>query len=358
MDGLERLVSSALLAADHVSPEGLSAARIVQGATRRRRRRRITAVGSVIVAVTVLAGVVTAIGQGPPASAPAQPTNGVVPWRDDPAVLPPAATREPRSALFSACTSSQLRAGHPDGGVGLGNVSTRIPLTNIGSSGCTLLGYPTSLVGVRPDGSTEVLHAHHGTYFGEGSSDPINLMPGVSTELTLGTGDACDAFNRPTPLPGDPLQAVQVGVPGGGQVLAVAQLDPTCGLGVTRFGPDLPPVEPYPNLYPDLHAELHLPASVPAGSILHFTVVLTNTGTTVLTFHDCPAYQEGSYLGQAQQRTLRLNCDQNPTLNPHETREYAMELPALTMVGTAKVGWSIPTAQAASSGGTTLITAS
>ena len=136
MDGLERLVSSALLAADQVSLDRLSAARIVQGAARRRRRRRVTAVGSVIVAVTVLAGLLTVLRPGLPASAPAVPSNGIVPWRDDPAVLPPTATREPGSALFSACTSSQLRAGHAEGGVGLGNVSTRIPLTNISSGGC------------------------------------------------------------------------------------------------------------------------------------------------------------------------------------------------------------------------------
>lgn len=357
MDAVEQLLTSALRRPEQLRIDGPSTARIVRGVARRRRRRRAVTVGTALLPAAVLTGVLTGHRTDGTTPRPADPSSTVVPWRDDPATLPPLATRPPGHALYRACRGAQLRAGHPFVGAAAGTMGIRIPLTNTGGSACTLQGYPSSLIGVRADGSTEAVHAQHSAiYGGDGSTDPANLRSGEATELTLTTSGACDALNRPTPPPGDPLKAVRIGVAGGGQVLAAAQFDPTCGLGVTRFGKPRQAVELPPNTYPDLHAELRLPGRVLAGAVLHFSVILSNTGNNTLTFRGCPTYQEGTYLRESKQRILRLNCDQAPSLAPGESREYAMQLPALTAPGTAKVDWDIPTAYGTSAGGTVLVT--
>lgn len=96
------------------------------------------------------------------------------------------------SARWPTCTPAGLRLAGFNAGVGLGNVATRITLTNVGRRGCTLEGYPRVVL-VRHDGRPSATHDHPATMgaylFAAVVPARVALRPGEVASFMLGSTD-------------------------------------------------------------------------------------------------------------------------------------------------------------------------
>lgn len=265
---------------------------------------------------------------------------GVVPWVNRPAALPPLPTVSPPAPRFPACTAANLQARGAPGGAATGHLASLIKLTNISSSGCTLSGFPTSFTATQPDGRHVALRVGHGTFFDSGDFWPANLEPGQTSTLTIETGDVCPAVNNTHPQ-ADPYVGATVGIPGGGTISVGVTFDGACGVSISQLGKPAPP-PPDPDAYPGLQLSVHRPQTAAAGSVMHFTVTLTNSTATAVALDPCPIYEEGIYTDRASSRTYQLNCDRVTSIAPGQAVTYAMQINVPPDPGTAKFGWSIP----------------
>jgi hypothetical protein len=188
-----------------------------------------------------------------------------------------------------------------------------------------------------------VLHPRRGTFFDGSGYWPANLEHGESATVTIGTADACEALNQPTPQ-ADPFTGEILGLPGGGTITATAPFDPSCGLGISELGTPAPP-PPGPNAYPGLTVSIDRPSEAAAGSTMHFTITLTNSTSHPIDLSPCPVYTEGLY-GPAGPSSLSylLNCDQAASIPASGAVTFAMQMPVPNAPGQAKFGWTIPTA--------------
>jgi len=311
----------------------------------RRRRRIVAATASVIAVCAGLAWLgwvwwspaghrrhVVAVSSTEPA---------VAPWVDRPASLPaPPPSPPPPSAAYPACRADQIKVRAGSAGAATGHIANTLLLINFGDRPCTLAGYPTSVTGVRADGAQVSLHAGHGTFFDGAGYWPANLQPGDHGELVVATADVCAALNQPTPQP-DPYASVLVGLPGGGDVRAAVGFDAACGVDVSELGVRASP-PPDPDAYPGLTATMHAPSTVPAGTLMHFTVTLTNGGNAVVALDPCPVYAESIYSDGPHEHVYELNCDTVHSIGPGESVTYAMQIPVPSTRGLAKFGWRLP----------------
>ena len=281
---------------------------------------------------------------------------GPVPWIDGPAIAPPPPlVPTPPPPAYPACRASQIRASAGRGGVGLGHVLSVVVLTNVSGSSCSLSGYPTRFIGVHANRSQQVLSpGHGGTQIDQQFAWPANLHPDQSGKLGIGTADACPAAQQeqqkvhtrpPTAYSGE-----IVGLPGGGTVRASAPFDTVCGVAVTTFGgPE--PATTQTGTYPGLTAHATLPSQVVAGTVLDYTVTLTNNTDRPVALAPCPIYQESIYAGQPHVDTYRLNCTTVRTVPAKGSVTYAMRIPVPdTTASAAKFGWGIPNSAGAYSG--------
>jgi len=307
----------------------------------------------VLVTLTTASVVVIAVGVGyagwqlsqapvthPTATVAPRADNGVVPWVDRPGVNPTPPPSPPAPApAYAACTADQIRVKDTRGGAAAGNIGLDVTLVNASSSPCSLSGYPSSFIGVRSSGAHETIKVGHGTMMDD-NEWPANLEHGGTADFTIGTSDACDALNRPTPQ-SDPFAGAIVGLPGGGTFTVKAGFDAGCGVGVGAFG--IPAEEALdPSSYPGLSVALHAPASAAAGTTLHFTVTLTNNGNSTLRLDPCPAYDEALIRTSYQPLVYLLNCDTVHEIAPGASVTYAMQIPVPDEKGGVKFSWSIP----------------
>jgi photosystem II stability/assembly factor-like uncharacterized protein len=123
------------------------------------------------------------------------------------------------SARWPVCSTFQL---HLDGGwteMGLGNVSTRITIRNVGSHGCRLEGYP-DVVLLAADGTPMTTHASPATggayMFPAVVPHRVALAPGDTGSFMLGYGDNPfgAAANQPYDVACPASAAVRVTLPG------------------------------------------------------------------------------------------------------------------------------------------------
>lgn len=280
---------------------------------------------------------------------------GLVSWVDQPATAPPPPLAPvPPPPAYPACRADQIKASAGRGGVGLGNVLSVVMLTNVSSSNCSLSGYPTSLTGVHADGSQHVLSPGHGTQFDQQFAWPANLRNGQSGQLGIGTWDGCPAAQQGQQQahvqPTTAYSGEVVGLPGGGTVRASASFDTVCGVAVTTFGaPEPPPT--LSGTYPGLSAHANLPSRVVAGTVLDYTVTLTNNTDRPVALDPCPIYQESIYAGQPHQHTYRLNCTAVHAIPADGSVTYAMQIPVPdTSTSAAKFSWGISNSAGAYSG--------
>jgi hypothetical protein len=277
-------------------------------------------------------------------STPAAP--GIVPWVDRTASppIPPPSPRPP-SPAYRSCAASSIRAQASFTGAAAGNISNRITLTNIGATPCTLSGYPTSLTGIRADGTQQPLHPTHGTMFDDAFAWPANLRPGQAAGVSIATADGCAALNT-THLTRRARRAAfvgaRIGLPGGGTVTARSRFNSACGVGLSRIGIAAQPA-PDPHLYAGLDLSVQHPASALAGTTMIFTVTLSNHSGHAVALRPCPVYEEGIYaLGQAAVHIYRLNCGTVRSIAAGRRVSYAMRMPVPAAPGLAKLSWTIP----------------
>jgi hypothetical protein len=343
MDDLDLSIREALRHGATAATQ-LDVATIVGGAARKRRRRRVASGAVALVLLATSGAVVLAVtSSGTPSSTPATRTGEPVPWIDNPGVLPTPTPEPTFPPLYPQCRADQLTATGGRVGVAAGNLSNEIDFRNTASSACSLSGYPTQLVGIRSDGREVPLSPEHGGYAASATAAAGNLQPGQIAMLILGTGDACGALNRPTPLPGNPYASVRIGMPGGGTLTAVTAFDTICGLEVSTFGVHPPVQAPPTDPYPGLRADLEAPAEAVAGTTLQYVVALTNTGSMTQALDPCPAYQQGFKAVRPVPGALLLNCR---PIEPGQTLRFAMRLEVPEASGQVVLSWGLPGSEA------------
>lgn len=304
-------------------------------------------------------------------SASASPPAGadLVPWLDEPGSPPPPMsplpTPTPPAPAYPACTAAQLIAEPGQGGGATGNDITVIALHNVGKSNCSLFGYPTSLVGVRADGSKVTLHPGHRGMFSEFYTWPADLKPGGIGHVGIMFWMGCDAAQSPGADKLTSFTSAILGLPGGGTVMAPAAFTTTCGISVTTFGGPPPPPPMVEGPYPGLTAHADLPPTAVAGSTLDYTVTLTNTTDHDVVLDPCPVYEQGIYAAAApisQPHYFQLSCEAVHVIAAHESVTYAMRIAVPNApTGTfAKFVWQVepPGRGPAAGGAVTIVDAS
>ncbi len=316
---------------------------------------------AVVLLGTVLALAVVAAGCGSTsvgarsdgsATSPTQ-RSSVIPWVGATAAAPRATPTTTTTTLPTgpACDTSTLRAVAKPGGAGLGHGLEIVVVTNVGGATCWVGGYP-SLVGVKPSGARKPFAAIHGTYFG--NRVPTTLVPGSAAELYLGTESACTALNSPgaqAAAKANTYTGLIIALPEGRGTLSVGNvsLDTACGLSESEIGAPSPAPtspSPAPGSPASLTARSRIPAEVHVGSVLRYTVTLTNPAATPVSLTPCPVYSE-SLIGSkaALRRSYHLNCAVVSRIDPTTSVTFAMELavPRSFPPGVAKMSWVLDT---------------
>lgn len=267
-----------------------------------------------------------------------------VPWVNNP--LPryevPAPKVIPYPTSAPPCHARELRISQGRGGAAAGTLYERLVFTNNGPRTCLLRGYPT-ISALGPDGSRRKLRPHREglTFF---SLVPTNLPSGGHSLIGLATSDVCDNGTRSPTI----YRELSVRIANGETVHAGAgaRITEVCGLYLSSFG--LParytPLAPAPGTPATATVRVQMPASVRAGTVLHYTITLSNPTKTPITLQPCPGYSEGIYAsGLVIRRSFALNCDAVRAIGAHEHARYAMELavPSRAAAGVAKLSWSL-----------------
>jgi len=133
-----------------------------------------------------------------------------------------------------ACAGSNLVGAFVSNQAGMGHVVTTIAITNVGTTTCTLGGYP-GLVGLRGNKKIKLHVTAHGTYGGNLRS--AILAPRMSGALIIGTGDLCAPYYGVPPA-GHSYSGLIVVLPKNeGTVLVLGvTLDTTCYLVESQLG--------------------------------------------------------------------------------------------------------------------------
>ena len=154
---------------------------------------------------------------------------------------PPAeahATRLP-IAKYQPCTAADLTGRLGVIGLGAGQVTRSLVVTNTSGRPCTLTGGPSEVTGVRRDGREVILAAGHSRGASQlyGLICPANLRPRHSAHAVLHTTDMC-----PKAVAGqtDNFIALEIGISHSGAVRIDfpegLPYNAICGTGVSGFG--------------------------------------------------------------------------------------------------------------------------
>jgi len=312
--------------------------------------------------VLVACGAVGAGAQRPSVSS-SRPT--VVPWIDVAAGPEPTPTPTPPPAAPPAgvpgCRSSDLRAHTGVAGAGLSHYAVQLVFTDHGGAACVLRGFPRSVRFLDASGNLVTdypIALDDGGYITTYPNAGVELLPGVQDGGAEDRAVAGQAFLQ--------LQTLDV-LCGHATVAAVLVVLSDGGTFRfdTGFGPDLYPDCVSPTQYPPMMSSFQIPGypapsveSTPQpdlgvaisvsgaahlGKTLDYTVTLTNVSGRTLAFDPCPGYTQ-SIKSVVVARYL-LNCSAVPTLNPGESRTFAMELRVGTNgalgAGRYPLDWSI-----------------
>ena len=277
-------------------------------------------------------------------------STSTVRWVNEPAHQPtPLPSATPPPPLYPTCQVSQLQA-TPGPGMGAMEMgSVPVVLKNVGTSDCSLSGYPASLVGIRADGTSERLAPTDGAPppFGGGEVWPANLKPGQSGWLTIVTARFCPA-TMATPSPATMFTSAAIGVPGGGVVTSPAEFDAVCGVWVTAFG--VPEPASATSEYVGLSAHITAPQTVRAESDFLFTLTLTNSESQPVALDPCPVYEEGFAPAKGSMpfiapiQTYRLNCTSVSAVPARGSVVYQMRItaPKLDKTSDTLMTWTVP----------------
>ena len=334
-------------------PRAAADLRVVERATRaaQRRLRRVMRLRSVQPGRVGVAAVLSlsacgmaapgASGGAPATSSRAADTPAAVPWiaTAAPAVPTPTPSPLPTPTGLPMCHSRNLsaRVGLA-GGAALDHV-THIVFTAHAGEPCALVGFPAGVT--LFDAADRVVTEYHVSLTDEGSILQSSTNGGVALFPGL-----VDGANGAGSVPGQ-------------AVLYLQTMDLMCGHAVVasmairlsdggsfrlpiNFGPDtngdcvpqgvelssFQPVvimTPYVATPTDLTVTYHLPSHLQAGSVLHYSITLTNVSGHALQFSPCPGYTESLKAFGVQERHL-LNCAAASGLAAGERLTFEMQL--------------------------------
>ena len=306
-------------------------------------------------------------GSGSPSSSP---NPAVVEWLPLPVTNrqndPPPALPAPPVAIppgTPACTTAQLEVGRGAGSGATGHVNQPIVFRNRESSACVLRGYPD--LAITGAGGQVLAHAEgsagRGTFFDDGPSVGILMQSG--TALLKSTYDPA----APVGVRGQayvniewwdckarPAERLLITFgDGGGQVSlpfsGPTPISPACDATTTAtsylargpFDPSGFLWPPPPDVINAL-VTISAPATVHRGSVLLYTVTLTNHDGRAYQLTPCPDYFE--FIGGKFARwTYELNCAPVGELAPGASRTFAMQMPvpATVPIGPTEIRWGL-----------------
>ena len=318
---------------------------------------RVAGIGLAAVAVLLVSACGSAVAHPSTGRAVlrARPPAGVVPWVDRPAPEytppPPAPPPSPPPAMYAPCTAAELTGGLGVTGIGAGNVTRNLVLTNTSGRACTLGGGPSEITGVRLDGRRVrlVTRVVHGIFLDYGLLGPANLQPGQSAQVVLHTTDMC-----PRAIEGhaDNFIALKVGIGNTGEVRIGfppgQPYDAVCGVSAHNFGVPLPPPPKHSSPLDVLTVTRTMPHRLTAGTTASYTVTLRNRASHPVVLRPCPSYQEWVWpLGMKPPPWFAipryyLNCRAVPTIPAGRSVTFAMRVPVPAISGRArpaKYGW-------------------
>jgi Protein of unknown function (DUF4232) len=291
----------------------------------------------------------------PPARA-----EGKVPWVDRAA---PVYTRAPAisapkapAAKYAACASADLTASDGDISMGAGSVADYIVLTNTGDKPCTLSGGPSSLIGIRADGSRKTLETGSRGRYGN-LIGPANLKPGQSAQVAITTTYLCPAGEAGTT---DEYTSVGIGIGGGDDQTKLSghlhPLNGVCGAGVSDFGVPNTTSDVVSSPLDVLTASAAMPDSVTAGDTTTYQVTLRNPTDTAVPLSPCPSYAE--FMAQAGARPVPaqyyLNCQAASEIPAGGSVTFDIQIATPAVTGPAKYGWSLQGTSVETGGVTTI----
>ncbi len=301
--------------------------------------------------VLVAAGAVLLLQRGPATSHNAnrtasQAASGVVPWADLPpgGVPAPAATAtlDPSVPL---CRADHVRVNFAGAEGGGGNTFSTLEVHLLaGATPCRLDQLPTSLTGVPDGGVRESVPLQR-------SPEPSYIVP-ILLSTPADTGrvalrwySRCDtATQRHRPV----WQHVQIGMGVGlldiqpstdsGAGLALGCLPSNGAVLTSRFGGDPVPSPEPPDPLRGLTVALHAPPVVRAGTILRYTLTLTNPGRSEVVLRPCPDFV---HVFDRIKDRHRLNCGAAQPIPAGKSEVFAIELrvPADAPSGQARLSW-------------------
>lgn len=272
-----------------------------------------------------------------------------VPWiRATPAsLLLPTPTPTPVPAGTAACRGIDLAVVF--GGIGAltgGQLAATVLFGNRSARACVLEGVPAVQLF---DGSGRRLQISNSPAEGM-PSNPVLVLPGTAdvqahvaragvgyVEMDWATHDGAGNACIPTP---PRATAVAVVLPAGDATPRVAVSDSMSRwssvapcysrLSVSAFQSfDVPEASPSPNPLSYLTVGLDAPSSVAAGSILYYTVTLSNSSSQTFQFpSECPSYIEwGADSTAAFGKEVHvLNCTPVALIAPAQSVRFAMEI--------------------------------
>lgn len=209
-------------------------------ATRRRKRKVLVMTATVAVATAGTVGAVALAHEGHRASRLTSDNGSTDARQVDRHAEPPRRTSTgpfPAPA-YPACTASQVHAG--SGGT-IPDTASIVIVTNVSHARCSLSGYPTSIVGVHPDGTRRTIQVwdHYVKQFAGWYSWPANLRPGGRATIAVIWSTDCATTTQDGSA--TRFARVVLGLPGGGTISAPAEFNSVCGIGYSRFGTEPPP---------------------------------------------------------------------------------------------------------------------
>ena len=287
-----------------------------------------------------------------------------IPWTDHTAPVytpPPQPTPTAPSAEYAACTASDLTGKPGDVSVGAGQVTQYIVLTNAGSGACTLSGAPSTLTGVRADGSQTTLASGSANTNQEFDLiGPANLQPGQSAQVAISTTDMCSAAVTGGT---DDYTAVMLGIgPSGDVEVSLSSghpLNVICGAaGVRAYGTPQTATDQISSPLNGLTATAAMPAMLIAGTTAIYTVTLQNTKDQPVALSPCPSYSEfisplGTRPGSSSLQYF-LDCQATSEIPADGSVTFDMHIPVPAAPGWAKYGWTLQGTSVSTGGAVTI----
>ncbi|HTC68686.1 MAG TPA: DUF4232 domain-containing protein, partial [Acidothermaceae bacterium] len=260
-----------------------------------------------------------------------------------PETAPPSDVSSAPAVQFAPCHAANLQVTAGEGGAATGNLAQPFDITNVGTAGCALQGYPTALEGWQA-GAWHRLKFEDGTFFytEETTPPPVELSPGTAAELIIGTSDACNGGY----IGESKLYTRWRATLPGGTIDLNAPINAFCNLDVSSFhpmpSPQPPEPTPTPGPFDALQFQLQAPTTAVEGSTLSYDVTVTNPTDADVALSPCPTWSEViAVMSDPSPQTVSgpFDCTATPSVRAHSSISIPMVIKVPEAVGIAKFVW-------------------